>query len=262
MLTEDQIHHFRVFGFLALRQVFDTEEIERLGRLADEIWSGELGHTPSEEEHVSMAPFLELHASTAELIEDDRLYTPMAQLLGKDMMWMGSEGVQGTMTRRPYHHWHADRPGPLELGYLRIKIMMYLDPMRKDAGAFRVIPGSHRSPLHEELTPFQQRHGLEDPAFFGYTGSEVPCHAVETDPGDAVIFNQSLYHAVYGKAGRRRYIALKYSTRPTTDAHLASIMQYSPDALKPHERILRSESPRLRALINGIDELKTRAEAL
>ncbi|MCY4545604.1 MAG: hypothetical protein OXD39_10230, partial [Gemmatimonadetes bacterium] len=133
MLTEDQINHFRVFGFLALRQVFDTGEIERLGRLADEIWSGELGHTPSEEEHVSMAPFLELHASTAELIEDDRLYTPMTQLLGKDMMWMGSEGVQGTMTRRPYHHWHADRPGPLELGYLRIKIMMYLDPMRKAA---------------------------------------------------------------------------------------------------------------------------------
>ena len=262
MLTEDQIHHFRVFGFLALRKVYDNEEIERLGRLADELWTTELGHTPSEEEHVSMAPFLELHPDTLTLIEDDRLYTPMVQLLGKDMMWMGSEGVQGTMTRRPYHHWHADRPGPLELGYLRIKIMMYLDPMRKDAGAFRVIPGSHRSPFHEELTPFQQRHGHEDPAFFGGRGSDVPCHAVETDPGDAVIFNQSLYHAVYGKAGRRRYIALKYATRPTTDAHLASIMQYSQDALTPHERVVQSENPRLRSLIKGIDGLRARGEAL
>ena len=59
----------------------------------------------------------------------------MVQLLGQDMIWSGSEGVQGTMTRRPFHHWHADRPGPQELGYLRIKIMMYLDPMRKDAGS-------------------------------------------------------------------------------------------------------------------------------
>ena len=261
MLTEDQIHHFRVFGFIVLRQAFDRGEIEELGRLADEIWTAELGHRPAGEEQVSTAPFLELRSDTLPLIEDDRLYTPMTQLLGRDMMWMGSEGVRGTMTRRPYHHWHADRPGPRELGYLRIKIMVYLDPMRKDAGALRVIPGSHRSPFHEELTPFQQRHGLDDPAFFGQSGSEVPCHPVETDPGDAVVFSQSLYHAVYGKAGRRRYIALKYACRPTTYAHLVSIMQYSPDALKPHERLLRSESPRLRAMTEGVGDLRARAAA-
>ena len=262
MLTEDQIHHFRVFGFIVFRQAFNGGEIEALGRHADEIWTAELGHTPVKEEHVSMAPFLELRPDTLSLIEDDRIYTPMVQLLGRDMIWSGSEGVQGTMTRRPYHHWHADRPGPQELGYLRIKIMMYLDPMRKDAGALRVIPGSHRSPFHEELTPFQQRHGLDDPAFFGSTGSEVPSHAVETDPGDAVVFNQSLYHAVYGKAGRRRYIALKYAARPTSDAHLASIKRFSPYALTPHERIVQSESPRLGAMVAGIDDLRARAEAL
>lgn len=262
MLTEDQVHHFRVFGFIVLRQAFSTEEIEKLGRLADEIWTAELGHPPSEEEQVSIAPFLELHQETIGLIEDDRIYTPMVQLLGQDMIWSGSEGVQGTMTRRPYHHWHADRPGSLELGYLRIKIMMYLDPMRKDAGAFRVIPGSHRSPLHEELAPFQQRHGLDEPAFFGSPGSEVPCYPVETDPGDVVVFNQSLYHAVYGKAGRRRYIALKYAARPTSDAHLASINRYSPYALEPHKRIVQAESTRMRAMVAGIDELKVRAEAL
>ncbi len=214
MLTEDQIQQFQVFGFAVLRQAFDAGEIEEFGRRADEIWGAELGHAPDSEEPISMAPFLELHPATMRLIEDDRIYKPMVQLLGEDLMWMGSEGVQGTMTRRPYHHWHADRPGTKELGYLRIKIMMYLDPMRKDAGSFRVIPGSHRSPFHEALMPFQQRHGLDDPAFFGVPGSEVPCHAVETDPGDVVLFNQSLYHAVYGKAGRRRYIALKYAARP------------------------------------------------
>ena len=64
MLTEDQIHHFRVFGFIVLRQAFDAEEIEALGRHADEIWATELGHTPVAEEHVSMAPFLELRPAT------------------------------------------------------------------------------------------------------------------------------------------------------------------------------------------------------
>ena len=142
MLTEDQIHHFRVFGFILLRQVLNETETEELGRLADVIWTAELGHKPTEDEHVSIAPFLELHPAALPMIEDDRFYTPMVQLLGQDMIWSGSEGVQGTMTRRPFHHWHADRPGPQELGYLRIKIMMYLDPMRKNAGALRVIPGS------------------------------------------------------------------------------------------------------------------------
>ncbi len=262
MLTEDQIHHFRVFGFIVLRQVLNEAETDELGRLADVIWMAELGYRPTKDEHVSIAPFLELHPAALPMIEDDRFYKPMVQLLGQDMIWSGSEGVQGTMTRRPFHHWHADRPGPQELGYLRIKIMMYLDPMRKEAGALRVIPGSHRSPFHEELAPFQQRHGLDDPAFFGSPGNEVPCHPLETDPGDAVVFNQSLYHAVYGKAGRRRYVALKYAARPTTDAHLASIKRFSPYTLEPHERIMRSESPRLRAMVTGIDDLRARAEAL
>lgn len=262
MLTNDQIHQFRVFGFIVLRQAFDTGEIASLGRHADEIWTAELGKAPAEVEHISMAPFLELHPETIGLIEDDRLFGPMTQLLGEDMMWMGSEGVQGTMTRRTAHHWHADRPGTRELNYLRIKIMLYLDPMRKEAGALRVLPGSHRSPFHEALMPFQERHGLDDPLFFGEPGNEVPCHAVETDPGDALIFNQNLYHAVYGKAGRRRYIALKYACRPASDDDLASIMRHSPDALKPHERVLESESPRLRTMTEGVGDLKARAAAL
>ncbi len=101
MLTEEQIQHFSVFGFVVLKQAFDAGEIETLGRHADEIWTEELGHAPTGDEHISMAPFLELHSATIPLIEDDRLYTPMVQLLGQDMMWMGSEGVQGTMTTAP-----------------------------------------------------------------------------------------------------------------------------------------------------------------
>ncbi len=262
MLTEDQIHQFRVFGFLVLRQIFDAGEIDALGRRADEIWTAELGQAPTSVEHISIAPFLELHPETLGLIEDDRLYGPMVQLLGEDMIWMGSEGVQGTMTRRSAHHWHADRPGHRELNYHRIKIMLYLDPMRKEAGALRVLPGSHRSPFHDALMPFQERHNQDNPLFFGAPGDEVPCHAVETEPGDAVIFNQSLFHAVYGKAGRRRYVALKYAGRPVSDEDLASIMRHSPDALKPHERVLWSERPRLRAMMEGMDELSARAEAL
>lgn len=254
MLTEDQINHFRTFGFIILRQAFSPEEVETVSAQADEVWAQELGHMPTAEEPISMAPFFELHPSLINMIEDDRIYGPMTQLLGQDMIWSGSEGVQGTMTKRPYHHWHADRPGPIELGYLRIKIMMYLIPMRKDAGALRVIPGSHRSPLHEELMAFQQSHTLDAPNFFGVKGADVPAYPAETDPGDLMVFNQSLFHAVYGKAGRRRYLAWKYAARPTTEAHWASIRKYSDYALEPHENIQQSNSPRIRRLIEGLTE--------
>jgi len=262
MLTEDQIHHFRAFGFIILRQAFPANEVEAICANADELWTAELGHAPDPDEHISMAPFMELHPSLTTLIDDDRLFLPMTQLLGQDMIWSGSEGVQGTMTKRSYHHWHADRPGPLELGYLRIKIMMYLDPMRKDTGALRVLPGSHRSPFHEELMAFQQSHAREDPNFFGVKGADVPGYPVETNPGDLVLFSQSLFHAVYGKAGRRRYLAWKYAARPTTNAHLASIKKYSAYAYTPHEQLQQSDQPRIQSLISGLPGLGEQSDLL
>ena len=65
--------------------------------------------------------------------------------------------------------------------------MMYLEPMRKNTGALRVITGSHRSPFHEELMAFQQSHATEAPDFFGVKGADVPAYPVETDPGDLVV---------------------------------------------------------------------------
>ena len=252
MLTENQMHHFRVFGFVVLRQLFSSDEVETICTQADEVWTEGLGHAPASDESISVAPFLELHPSLIKWIEEDRLYVPMTQLLGQDMIWSGSEGILGTTTKRTYHHWHADRPGPLELGYLRIKIMMYLEPMRKNTGALRVIPGSHRSPFHEELMAFQQSHATETPDFFGVKGADVPAYPVETDPGDLVVFNQNLFHAVYGKVDRRRYLAWKYAARPTTDAHLSSIKKHSEYAYTPHEQLQQSDSPRIRRLIDGL----------
>lgn len=42
------------------------------------------------------------------------------------------------------HSWHADRPGPRELDYHRMKIMVYCCGTTTHHGALRVIPGSHR----------------------------------------------------------------------------------------------------------------------
>ena len=263
MLTDHQLNYFDTFGFVLLKQLFTPEETAHITRTADELTKAELGRDVPEGEDFSMGGFIEGHPGMTQLLVlDDRIYETMRQLLGDDMIWSGSEGNRGVKAGGGAHHWHADRPGVREIGFLRLKIMLYLEPMRKEQGAFRVIPGSHKSDLHGALGSFQRAHGDADPTFFGLAGEDVPCHAVETDPGDAVIFTQSLFHGVYGKTGRRRYIALKFAARPTADQHLASLYKWSPYAFQPNPAFVGSDDQRIQDLVRGLSDLGERAAGL
>ena len=257
MLTPEQVRCFEVFGFLVFEQAFSAEEVEKITGAAEALWEVELGRRPGLEEDMHTVPFVERHPALTELVEDNRIYGPVAQLLGEDFIWSGSEGNRGFQPDRDAHHWHADRWGKQELGYTRIKIMIYLDPMRKERGALRVIPGSHRAPLHVDLEPFVRCHSEPAPTFFGMEGADVPCYAVETEPGDVVMFNHCLFHSVYGKEGQRRYIALKFAAPPTCDAHLASLNRWSKYAFHPDEAFLNSDRPRIRNMVEGLVELGT-----
>jgi len=261
VLTQEQVNHFETFGFLILRQAFIPEEMEQINAAANELWDGKRQRNPDADD-LGIAPFIELSPALAWLAEDDRLYPAMEQLLGSGFIWSGSEGQNSVISPNPRHDWHADRPGARELGYRRIKIMLYLSPMKKEEGALRIIPGSHRDPLHTELHPFQAVHGQKDPTFFGQDGAEVPCYALETQPGDAAVFSQSLFHGVYGKVPDRRYIALKFAARPTSDAHLASLYCYSPYAFKPHEAFVKSDSRCIRGMVDGLVQLGEKAAGL
>ena len=250
MLSEEQVAHFHTFGFLVLQEAFDAREMEKITTAANALWAEELARS-SGATGVGMAPFIELSPALAWLAEDDRIYNAMGALLGPGFIWSGSEGNYA-IDPDPTHDWHADRPGRFELDYLRIKIMLYLSPMKKEEGALRLIPCSHRDPLHTELKPFQDAHGQKNPSFFGLSGADVPCHALETVPGDAAVFSQSLFHGVYGKVPDRRYIALKYAARPTTDAHLASLYKFSSYAFEAHGLFRESQSPRLRPMVDDV----------
>lgn len=263
MLTHNQLSCFDTFGFIHLKQLFSSEEITTITQIAESIWIEELGYKPALEEELGITPFIERHPLLiAYMLEDDRLYNAFVQLMGEDFIWSGSEGNRGFTKEFRAHHWHADRPGPFELDYLRIKVMIYLDPMQKAQGALRVIPGSHRLPLHAKLESFQTSHSTKNPTFFGMDGAAIPCHALETNPGDVVLFNHSLFHSVYGKSGQRRYIALKFACQPTCQNHLASLQQWSPYAFKPDKRLLNNNNPQLRRMVAGVEALGQQAASL
>ena len=94
----------------------------------------------------------------------------------------------------------------------------------------RVLPGSHTAARQAALRRIQGVHGWNttaDPnwaaATFGVNGPSLPSHAIEAEPGDAVILNLSLYHAVFGHADNRRLLQTVLSSRPKDDAELVSL---------------------------------------
>ena len=221
MLTRDQLDHFDTFGFVVLRAAFTYDETERLHNAAEAAYRDLLGREPRPEDVIWEPGQVEERDDLRWLIEDDRIHESVAELLGERFIWFGSELMRGVDRKGPVHHWHTDgETDPDKLPFRRLKVMIYLDRLRCDSGALRLIPGSHRSPFFDALVPFHKAHQTDEPRFFGMDGPDIPCYPVETDPGDVVFVNPWLFHSVYGNSGTRRNVVLKYSERPSSDAAL------------------------------------------
>lgn len=252
MLTAQQIAHFRTFGFLVFRQLFSAEEMAAITREADALWEEDRRSQSDANGRQAVVPFIEKRPLLARLAEDDRIYQPIAQLLGPGFIWGGSEGNKGNINEQHVHHWHCDRVGEYDLQYTRIKTMIYLVPTTKETGALRVIPGSHRAPLHQDLIPLNQQQDRSCPETFGVAGMELACFPLESTPGDVVMFNQYLFHAVYGSFGARRYVAMKFAERPATEAHFVSLQQHHQDASRLDPVFRHSDRPRIRDMVEGL----------
>lgn len=260
MLTSQQLAHFDTFGFLWLRQLFTPDEIIAMRQAAEQIWQEERqrrGLGP--QDYLTLAPFIERSPELLRLAADDRIYGAITELLGPGFLWSGSEGNTGVAMQNHFHAWHCDRCGEAEPDYRRAKVMIYLTPVTKETGCLRVIPGSHKLPLYKELDGLNQQQDDTCQQLFGVVGQELPAFAIETVPGDVVIFNHYLYHGVYRGDGARRYIAMKFVSRPTKATHFASLRHFSPYVFEPEPVFVHSDQARLRAMVAGLAQLKQEA---
>ncbi len=211
MLTTEQISYFETFGFMVMKQYFSPEEMDAITCKFDELIEADRKGKPFDgKERQAVADFAEKSPLVMNLIEDDRIYEPIEQLLGPDFMWAGSDGNLYVGDSG----WHSDDSVP---GYDRIKVAFYLDPVTKDTGCLRVIPGAHRVPLHADL----KRLGLKrtEPGLlaFGVKGADVPAFPLESEPGDVVFFHHNMLHASYGGRTGRRMFTVNFYANPTTD---------------------------------------------
>jgi ectoine hydroxylase-related dioxygenase (phytanoyl-CoA dioxygenase family) len=254
MLTEQQRTFFDTFGFLVLRQAFSPAETAAISQQFDDaLASDRQGEAFGGERRQAMMGFAEQSPELTRLLVDDRIYTAIEELRGPDFVWIGSDGnlyVGDTQ-------WHPDNPER----YRRIKVAFYLDPVQKNSGCLRVIPGSHLPPLHDRLKDEKPSpDAAESP--FGVAASEIPSFPLESEPGDVVFFNQSLWHASFGGRTGRRMFTFNFGAAPRSasdeenlrrtyqrNLEHASGNQYTRRDRVYTDAFLKSDSPRIQRMV-------------
>lgn len=168
------LEKFRAEGFVVLRKAFEpgplAREIDRAlddsrrGEFVADVGAGTIGgrYVPMtcERTPVSLALLERLEPIAAALAE-----APVLPTRAKGVLYSGES---------PWHRDAVDAVGS-------IGFAAYLEPLRAENGALRVVPRSHRADL------------------------SAPDVAVETEPGDVIAFDERLLHASMGGRNRRQW---------------------------------------------------------
>lgn len=208
-LTSEQLAFFDMFGFLAFPGLL-ADCIDRVTDGFEAVWAanggGHNGKAHDGTARSCSVQFIDQNVYLSTLLDDPRIHDIAASILGDDFNYRGSDGNYYTGDTR----WHSDGYGGRG-GIRHIKIAFYLDKLDGETGALRVIPGSHRigEPYADEL----ERSIRNSPELWGVSGRQVPALALDTTPGDILVFNHDLKHAAFGGSQRRRMFTMNCSQR-------------------------------------------------
>ncbi len=220
-LTAQQLAHFDTFGYLGFPGLL-AERAEAISAEFETIWAGQGGGHGGQPHdgaaRSALVQFLDRSAYLSTLLDDPRVHAIAASLLGDDFNYMGSDGNFYVGDTR----WHSDGYGGRG-GLKHIKLAFYLDPLTRDTGALRVIPGSHR--VGEPFADQVERDIRQSEAVWGVAGDAVPALALETQPGDVLVFNHDLKHSAWGGSQRRRMFTMNCCQR-YPEAQLQDLRDY------------------------------------
>ena len=207
-LTPQQLAFMETFGYLSFPGLLD-DCIDEVIEAFEAVWAAlGVGHDGKQHDGTArscIVPFIGQSNYLSSLLDDPRVNGIFSGLLGDDFQYLGSDGnyyVGDT-------GWHSDGGWPRPIIYY--KMALYLDPLTRETGALRVIPGSHR--YGEGYAEAVQESVRESKVQWGIGGADVPAMALETNPGDVVIFNQGTKHSAWGGGKRRRMFTINCTLR-------------------------------------------------
>lgn len=213
-LTPQQIAFMETFGYLVFPGLL-SDKIDRIIAEFESVFAthggGHNGKPHDGTARSCIVPFIDQNDYLSSLVDDPRVDGIFSSLLGEDYNYLGSDGnfyVGDT-------NWHSDtdwsgkmRGKPPRIFY---KMALYLDPVTGASGALRVVPGSQQ--YGDEFAEALQATLRMAPDKLGISGAQVPAIALESNPGDVVVFNQNTKHSAWGGSNRRRMFTINCTAR-------------------------------------------------
>jgi hypothetical protein len=255
------VPHYQTFGFVVLRGIFDPRalaaELDRAMREGLVSSSYPFEAPGGGKIRFRYVPMMSARTPVSLSLLD--LLAPVAAtLLGGPVLPTRAKGV----LYRGDTPWHADSAFVVP----SVGFVAYLEHLRAENGALRVLPGSQHGDFADALRAL----GASDRA-----AEALPGHVVATEPGDVIAFDEHLYHASSGGGDRRQW-RLDYLRDPGDDESEERVRSYFRSIYPPDwdggydvERYpsygpdwqfsQRPSVARLREL--GVYELATRQEA-
>ena len=195
-LSEAQRQFFNTWGYLVLPGLVKDDVDWITSEFESVFQDNHVVHDPTKRSVI--VPFIDQRERLSTLLDHSGINGVAAGLLGDDFNYLGGDGNFYTGDTQ----WHSD--GFHSVGTY-LKIALYLDPVGRDTGCLRVIPGSHQVDLKGKWDGLKARNSKE---LWGVEQRDVPCIALESQPGDVVAFNHNLMHSSFGGSTRRRMFTL------------------------------------------------------
>ena len=215
MLTATQKYQFETFGFLHLKNLIPHDEMQHYVNAFDDTMTKANGGVPwncAPKNHF-VAPFFRHNPGVYhQLLDQEILNEVVEDLLGEDYVFWVAEGQH----RYGGSGWHHDSLSPETQTH--IKVVFFLDAVRADTGCLRVIPCSHFPPMRDLMDKWYEVNGntVVSQATESDTLPWSAAIALESEPGDAVIFNVKIHHAAVGDEADRRAIYINYVQKART----------------------------------------------
>jgi len=205
-LNQHQLDFFDTFGYLGFPGLL-KDCIDKIIEEFEDIWV-KSGRTHDRKTRSALVPLPDQSEYLSSLLDDPRIHDIASSICGEDFNYYSGDGNYYVGDTR----WHSDgyKARPVK----SIKIAFYLDPVTKNSGALRVIPGSHKT--KDTFSNLLQSHLTSKdatPSLFGITGDKIPAVALESNPGDILVFNHNIKHSSWGGSDSRRMFTMNFSER-------------------------------------------------
>lgn len=211
---EQQRAFFETFGFLKLPGLVKPQ----LAQIIEDFEAvfPQLGIKHDGTKRTMIVPFVDQRAGLSALLDHPGVLEVVGNLLGPDFNYVSSDGNYYTGDTS----WHRDS---LYKTNSYIKIAFYLDKVTKDTGCLRVIPGSHRDEAQDTWDDEALRASA---AVWGVEQRDLPAYALESEPGDMLVFNHRLRHASFGGSHQRRMFTMNLGRRAKTPEEIEDLISY------------------------------------